>query len=104
PFTNPTASASAKAAAIPPQRGHLSSDESSVMVMPLAAIIDPTERSNSPAIMSSETAAARMPSSEAISRYVAAPAFVKKPDPPATSEKNTQTATAPKAAPSSGRL
>src|SRR5437879_2904675 len=72
------------------------------MTMPDAPIMVPIERSNSPAIISSETGTARMPSSAATCRYAAVPLAVSQPEPPATIAKKIQTATAPATAPSSG--
>ena len=62
------ASATAKAAAIAGQMGQPLSVVRIAMVMPLAPMIEPMERSNSPPIMSSATATARMPSSALTSR------------------------------------
>ena len=74
------------------------------MRMPAKPIIEPTERSNSPAIINSDTAAAKMPSWAETSRKLTMPLALKSPLLPATIAKNTTTSTAPAAAPSSGRL
>ena len=75
---------------------------SSMMVMPAQPMIEPIERSNSPAIMSSATATARIPSGAAALRTAAVPSRLRNGG-PATSANPTQTSTAAAAAPSSGR-
>ena len=49
------------------------------MIMPAAPTIEPTDRSNSPAIISSATGTPTMPICAATSRYVAAPVLAQEP-------------------------
>ena len=66
---------------------------SSMMVMLAQPMIEPIERSNSPAIMRSATARARMPSGAAALRTAAVPSRLRK-GAPATAANPTQTSTA----------
>jgi hypothetical protein len=68
PFRNPATSEKAIAIRMAAHRGQPYSTLSRAITMPLAPMIDPIDRSNSPAIISRQTATARMPSSEATSR------------------------------------
>jgi hypothetical protein len=68
PFRNPATSENAIAITIAAQSGQPYSMLSMAITMPLAPMIDPIDRSNSPAIISRDTATARMPSSEATAR------------------------------------
>ena len=74
------------------------------MMTPAKPIIEPIERSNSPAIISSATAAARMPSWAETSRKLTMPLALNRPLLPATMAKKMKTSTVPAAAPNSGRL
>jgi hypothetical protein len=69
----------------------------------LTAIMEPTERSNSPAIMSSATGAPRMPICAAVWRNAAMPMPPRKPRLPASTANTRNTAMAPMSAPISGR-
>ena len=69
----PTRSAKAKAATIASQTGQPNSPMPIATIMPAAPTIEPTERSNSPAIIRSATAEPMMPTCAATSRYVAVP-------------------------------
>ena len=72
------------------------------MVIELAGTIEPTERSRCPAIISSPTGSAMMPSSEATLSQLAAPPADRKLAPPKI-EKKTSTAIMPISEPTSGR-
>ena len=72
------------------------------MVMELAGIIEPTERSRCPEIISSPTGSAMIPSSEATLSQLAAPPAVRKFAPPKI-EKKAKTAIRPMNEPISGR-
>ncbi len=75
----------------------------SMMVrMPMAPVLAPDDRSNSPPIISIDTATAMMPSVAATSSIVDVPSAV--PNCPATAQKKTQIAMAPIMAPISGRM
>ncbi len=74
------------------------------MTMPAAPIIEPIDRSNSPPIISSAAATARMPSCAETSSQLTTPRKLRKPESPATTAKKIKTKTAPATAPSSGRL
>ena len=100
----PTRSAKAKAATIASQTGQPNSPMPIATIMPAAPTIEPTDRSNSPAIIRRATAEPMMPTCAATSRYVAVPFRVRKPLSPATTAKMIQTRMAPATAPSSGRL
>ena len=73
PLNQPTTIATAKAERTPPQSGKPSSRTTRPMTTPAKPIIDPTERSNSPAMMSSAAAVAMMPSSAESVRNVIEP-------------------------------
>src|SRR5918999_1038002 len=68
PLKNPTASATAKASSTAAASGQPYSVVVIAMIMPAAPTIEPTERSNSPAIISIATGTATMPSCAATSR------------------------------------
>jgi hypothetical protein len=74
------------------------------MAIPAKPIMEPTERSNSPAIISRATGAARMPSCAETSRKLMIPLALNKPLPPAVTAKKAKTRTVPANAPNSGRL
>ena len=73
PLNQPTMIATAKAERIPPQSGKPSSRTVRPMTTPANPTIEPTERSNSPAMMSSAAAVAMMPSSAESVRNVIEP-------------------------------
>jgi hypothetical protein len=73
PLNQPTTIATAKAERIPPHSGKPSSRTVSPMTTPAKPTIEPTERSNSPAMMSSAAAVAMMPSSAESVRNVIEP-------------------------------
>ncbi len=75
---------------------------SRIVRIPIAPVMAPDDRSNSPPIISIDTATAMMPSVAATSSTVDVPPTV--PNCPATAQKNTQIATAPMMAPISGRM
>src|ERR1700679_3874931 len=72
------------------------------MVIELAGIIEPIERSSCPAIISKPTGSATIPSSAATLSQLAAPPAERKFAPPNT-EKNARTAIRPMSEPISGR-
>ena len=74
-----------------------------MITIPENPMIEPTDRSNSPAIMSSATATARMPSGAALLRMEAVVAQLMKLCRLATIAKRTHTITTPASAPTSGR-
>ena len=76
---------------------------SSMTDMPETPTTDPTERSNSPPIISSATPTARIPSGAAAFRYDAVPARLRNAGPAATA-KSSQMRTAPTAAAAPGRV
>ena len=73
------------------------------ITMPAAPTMEPTDRSNSPAIMSNAAATARMPNWAETSRKLMMPRALNIPLSPATMAKKMKTRTAPPTAPSSGR-
>ena len=79
----PMTSAKAKAASTASQTGQPNSPMPIATIMPAAPTIEPTLRSNSPAIISSATAEPTMPTCAATSRYVAVPLIVRNPLSPA---------------------
>ena len=99
----PMTRANTRARMTPTQKFRPSWVAVSAAMMLLAPMMEPTERSNSPAIMSRATATARMPSWAATSRMVAVPLAETKPRFQARMAKTTQTMMAPNAAPISGR-
>ena len=73
------------------------------MIIELAPTTDPTERSNSPAIISIPIGIAMMPSSAAVSSQPATPSVLRKPFLPASTAKNANTTIAEMTPPASGR-
>jgi hypothetical protein len=68
PLIAPTLSANRSDTASAGQMFQLCSETSKATIIPLAPIIEPIERSNSPPIISRQTASERMPSSAATCR------------------------------------
>jgi hypothetical protein len=93
----PIASASARPAAAAAAGLQPASATSAAMRIPEAPTTAPTERSNSPPIISSATPAARMPRGAAAFRTVTAPS-TERNEGPATAAKSTQSPSAPAAA------
>lgn len=83
-------------------RGQCPFTRKAAKARPVKAIMEPIERSNSPPIMSSAAAIARMPSCDAGARIVMAPLSVNI-DALAVNKKKMMTRTRPASAPSSGR-
>ena len=104
PFKAPIEPHRTKAKMIDAQMGQPQNTAGMAMAIPAKPIIDPTERSNSPAIINRVTGAARMPSCADTSRKLMMPLAENKPLPPATIAKKTKTRIVPATAPSSGRL
>ena len=75
-----------------------------IRIIPAKPTIEPTDRSNSPAIMRREIAIARMPSGAAALRMAAVVCMLTKLFSKATIAKNTQTTIRAMIAPKSGRL
>ena len=73
------------------------------MIIPAKPIIEPSERSNSPAIINMQAPMAMMPSWADTSIQLTMPLAENMPVSAATSPKNTNTRTVPARAPSSGR-
>ena len=73
PLSQPTRIAVAKAQAMPPHSGRPASRTASPITTPAKPIIEPTDRSNSPAMMSSAAAVAMIPSSAESVRKVIDP-------------------------------
>src|SRR5215471_5642675 len=86
------------------QSGQPHSAAGMAMTMPANPIMEPTDRSNSPAIISSAAATAMIPSCAETSRKVTTPSMENIPLRPATIAKNNRTRIAPATAPSSGRI
>jgi hypothetical protein len=95
--------AAAKATRIDDQIGQPYLLDKIAMMTPAKAIIEPSDRSNSPPIISSATATARMPSWAETSRKLTVPRALNRPLSPAKTAKKNSTSTQPAAAPSSGR-
>ena len=102
PLTKPMPRLNRRATPIAGHSGQSACRVRSMMLIPAAPMMDPTDRSNSPAIMSSATATASIPSGAAALSTAAVPSAPRKAGPAATA-KSSQTSTAPIAAPSSGR-
>ncbi len=85
------------------QTGQLYWTTGSKKIMPAAAIIEPTDRSNSPPIISMVAPMPMMPSWAETSSQVRKPIGVRKPLSPATMVKRRKMMIAPATAPSSGR-
>ena len=84
--------------------GHIEKPHSVVsnpITRPVVPVITPAERSNSPPIISSATATAMIPYDEATSVQLAMPLSVPKAS--VVTQKNTQTTSAPRSEPTSGR-
>ena len=87
PLMNPTTTASAKASRIDAQSGKPYCMVGMAMTTPEKAIIEPTERSNSPAIISSAATPASRPSWAETSRKLRMPLALNIPLLPATAKK-----------------
>ncbi len=101
PFRKPTAPAATSVRTIAGHTFRFSSVARMPIISPELPVMTPAERSNSPPIMSRATATAGMPSVEATSVQLAMPSSVMNSD--VVTVKNTATAIAASAAPSSGR-
>ena len=71
--------------------------------MPAKPIIEPIDRSNSPAIISSAAATAMMPRKAATVAQLTTPSALNMPELPAALPKIRKTSSAPASAPNSGR-
>ncbi len=102
PLMIPIIAATAKVVARASSNGHCSTTRQTPSTRPEKASIEPIERSNSPPIMRSAAAMARMPSSDAGASTVIMPARVNI-ELSARQMKKSMTAMSPAMAPSSGR-
>ena len=103
PLIQPTPAATAKARMMHSHKGQPQITAGMASTTPAAPIIEPTDRSNSPPIISSAAATAMMPSCADTSRKVMMPRAENIPVPRAATAKNRKTRMVPATAPSSGR-
>ena len=104
PFSPPTAIHMIKVTRIASQTGHPSVTEKIAIIMPAKPIIDPTDRSNSPAIIRRHAPTAMiMNCAETIDQFIT-PWLLNIPLSKANRRNKVKTATVPTIPPSSGRI
>ena len=104
PFSAPRAMAMAKAMLMPNHTGRPHCTETMAMTMPANPIIEPTDRSNSPEIISRHAPTAMIANwAETMPQFIA-PSGLNMPVSAATNRKKTKTRIVPQMAPSSGRI
>src|SRR5262245_56177417 len=100
----PKASASAKAKMQDSHNGQPQYSAGMVSIIPAKPIIEPTDRSNSPPIISNAAPTARMPRNAATVPQLTTPSALNMPELPAMKANNRKTRTVPDSDPNSGRL
>src|SRR5262249_15223775 len=103
PFNAPKAAASANANRHAAHSGHPQYSAGMVSIMPANPIIDPTDRSNSPPIISNPAPTASSPRNAATVLQLTMPSALNMPELPAVAANSTNTSTAPDNEPNSGR-
>ena len=104
PFSAPTPRHITKVTRIATQTGHPSVTEKIAIIIPAKPIIDPTDRSNSPAIIKRPAPTAIITNcAETIDQFIT-PRLLNMPLSWAKIRKNVKTATVPTIPPSSGRI